>query len=709
MDDLASRSNGDACDEQPTSSIRSNRSRKIRRIYLLVSVVLIALYPFLPPPGRDTVFLVASWTATAGVLVGLRRVGPGKRRVWVLLLAALVVLNIADASAVVLPGDLVVTDTSLPDAAGYLLLLAATLALVMQQRRRNHGSIIDTSIAALALGGVLWDLVLSPNLVAQYQEGSAKLAICVVVFALCGVVGALAQLDIQRPAATALRPLIAAVTLALAGNMVVAMTIEPWLTTAAAMMFMGAYAGVGLFGLNPAASEFVTSAPLRADKLSLGRLVFLGIAVAVVPFVVGVRQLVGGGPDALVLVISSVTIAALVMVRIGQLSAQRDEAEQALLHEATHDSLTGLLDRKEFVAGVSDELARDHNIAILYLDLNRFKDVNDRFGHANGDKVLIEAAQRIRDSVRADDVVSRFGGDEFVILLRHTSPDEVETIKQRIIDALARPIPVSSELVTVGASIGSALATGDEADPEDLIIRADHAMYAAKSDATAAQEQAPAPGQRISFAPRRGRRLDGVMTDFSSWDAMYRDQRPPWDIGRPQEAFVRLADAGEMNPPVLDSGCGTGEHTLLLAERGMEVLGIDAAPAAVNLARAKAAQRGLDAEFEVGDVLALDRLGRTFATVIDCGVFHVFDDADRARYVASLASAVDAGGVLHLLCFSERTPGTTGPRRVTQGELRTAFEEGWTVERIEPAHLEVREEYAPEPAHGWLAKIVRSP
>jgi SAM-dependent methyltransferase len=196
---------------------------------------------------------------------------------------------------------------------------------------------------------------------------------------------------------------------------------------------------------------------------------------------------------------------------------------------------------------------------------------------------------------------------------------------------------------------------------------------------------------------------------FSSWDAVYRDHRAPWDIGRPQQAWTRLADAGEINPPVLDSGCGTGEHTLLLAERGLAVLGIDIAPAAVESARAKAALRGLNAAFEVGDVLALDRLGRRFATVIDSGVFHIFDDFDRHRYVASLAAVLDPGGVLYLLCFSEHTPGSTGPRRVTQAELRAAFAGGWRVDRIEPSRMEVREEYAPEPAHAWLAKIVRKP
>jgi diguanylate cyclase (GGDEF)-like protein len=487
MDDLGLRSNGAARDEQPTATVLSRRIRGVRRAYLAVSAVLVALYPFLPATGRDAVLLLASWTATACVFLGLRRVSRRHRRFWRLLLAALVVLNIADASAVVLP-SVAVTDTTLADAAGYLLLLAATLALVLKCKRKNLGRIVDTSIAALALSGVLWDLVLSPNLVPAYRVDPAKLAMCIGVFALCGVVGALAQLDIQAPAATPLRPLIAAITLAVAGNMLVAIMSEPRLITVAGMMFIGAYTGVGLFGLDPAAPESVTAAPVRPDTLSGGRLVFLGLAVAIVPLVVGTRQLIGGGPDGLVLVIASATIATLVMVRIGQLSAQRDEAEQALLHEATHDSLTGLVDRKEFVERARAELPRDPDSAMLFLDLNRFKEVNDHFGHANGDKVLVEVAQRLRDSVRAEDVVSRFGGDEFVILLRRTSPDEVETIKQRIIDALSQPIPLPGGLVIVGASVGSALATGDENDPEDLITRADQAMYAAKGNGTETQE-----------------------------------------------------------------------------------------------------------------------------------------------------------------------------------------------------------------------------
>lgn len=194
----------------------------------------------------------------------------------------------------------------------------------------------------------------------------------------------------------------------------------------------------------------------------------------------------------------------------------------------------------------------------------------------------------------------------------------------------------------------------------------------------------------------------------SSWDWAYTTGSAPWDIGRPQLVFVNLADAGEITSPVLDSGCGSGEHALMLAERGMEVLGIDLAPTAIQRAQTKAAERGLAVEFVVGDVMELQRLGRTFATIIDSGVFHTFDDADRPRYVTSLAAALRPAGVLHLCCFSEHTPGSWGPRRVTQAELRAAFADGWQVERIAAARFEVLPGIAAEPPQAWLARIVRA-
>src|SRR6478672_10894174 len=117
--------------------------------------------------------------------------------------------------------------------------------------------------------------------------------------------------------------------------------------------------------------------------------------------------------------------------------------------------------------------------------------------------------------------------------------------------------------------------------------------------------------------------------DQRGFDEMYVGV-PPWDIGRAQPEVVRLADASGFVEPVIDVGCGTGENAL------------------------------------------------------DSGVFHVFEDDERPVYVASLATALAPGGALQLLCFSDLQPGTFGPRRVTQGEIRETFADGWDVREIAP-------------------------
>jgi len=194
-----------------------------------------------------------------------------------------------------------------------------------------------------------------------------------------------------------------------------------------------------------------------------------------------------------------------------------------------------------------------------------------------------------------------------------------------------------------------------------------------------------------------------------SWDDAYAMDRPPaWDIGRPQPAFLRLADRGLLAGRLLDSGCGTGEHTLLAAARGAEATGIDVSARAIELARAKAAERGSAARFETGDVLRLGDLGLTFDTVLDSGVFHVFDDENRVRYVASLAAALRPGGHCYLMCFSDRQPGDAGPRQVSQDELRAAFGDGWAVTSIEAEAFEVnRSVFDFTSAQAWLAVIER--
>jgi cyclopropane fatty-acyl-phospholipid synthase-like methyltransferase len=200
------------------------------------------------------------------------------------------------------------------------------------------------------------------------------------------------------------------------------------------------------------------------------------------------------------------------------------------------------------------------------------------------------------------------------------------------------------------------------------------------------------------------------VSDRGRFDAAY-DGTPPWDIGRPQPVFQALANSGALRGRVLDAGCGTGEHTLLAAALGLDATGVDSSPKAIALARDKAAARQLPARFLLADALALDGLNERFDTVLDSGLFHVFDDAERPRYVAALRAVLVSGGSLFLMCFSERQPGMVGPRRVTRAEIEASFADGWQIDSIEPAQFAVTERFAPmfgaAAADAWLAKIAR--
>ncbi|KUI25343.1 class I SAM-dependent methyltransferase [Mycobacterium sp. GA-2829] len=199
------------------------------------------------------------------------------------------------------------------------------------------------------------------------------------------------------------------------------------------------------------------------------------------------------------------------------------------------------------------------------------------------------------------------------------------------------------------------------------------------------------------------------------FDDIYAGGAPPWVIGEPQPAIVDLSSRGAISGAVLDAGCGAGEHTILLAARGYDVLGIDFSARAVELARRNAADRGVAARFEEADATRLNG-GPRFDTVVDSALFHVFDDTDRPRYVQSLASVCRPGAVVHILALSDAGRGF-GPQ-VSEAQIRGAFTDGWQIEALDTttyrgvvgsAHAEAlglpvgaRVE---EPA--WLARIRR--
>ncbi|MFP8943265.1 class I SAM-dependent methyltransferase [Streptomyces fenghuangensis] len=178
-----------------------------------------------------------------------------------------------------------------------------------------------------------------------------------------------------------------------------------------------------------------------------------------------------------------------------------------------------------------------------------------------------------------------------------------------------------------------------------------------------------------------------------------------WEIERPQSALVRLARDGALRGRVLDVGCGSGDNALMIAEHGLETTGVDAAPSGIGLARRKARERGLDVRFLVWDGLALPDLGERFDTVVDVGFFHCFTSADRPAVAASIGAVVPSGGRYFLMCWSDREPGTWGPHRISGRDIEAAFADGWRIDSLEPADLEVA--FPPGTVRAWQAAMTR--
>jgi SAM-dependent methyltransferase len=199
--------------------------------------------------------------------------------------------------------------------------------------------------------------------------------------------------------------------------------------------------------------------------------------------------------------------------------------------------------------------------------------------------------------------------------------------------------------------------------------------------------------------PKLQQRLDGLYTT-----------RPPWEIGRPQHAFLRLAQQGVLRGQVLDIGCGTGEHVLMCAGLGLEATGLDLADRALRVAQEKADRRGLTAQFLHHDARRLAALRERFDTVLDSGLFHMLAPAERAAFADDLHAVLRPGGRYFMLCFSDREPRTRGvtvPYRLTRDDLMATFAGRLRVDSLEPATIEIT--LNTTGIQGWLLSGTRSP
>jgi diguanylate cyclase (GGDEF)-like protein len=172
--------------------------------------------------------------------------------------------------------------------------------------------------------------------------------------------------------------------------------------------------------------------------------------------------------------------------RLAGIAIERRRATEELVHRATHDPLTGLPNRTLLFDRLTHALARARRsgttLAVLFVDLDRLKLVNDTLGHDVGDEVLRDVAERIAGSVRPGDTVARFGGDEFIVVAEDIEPDDATVIADRIVHAVAEAITGGADRLAPTASVGLTVIAGGEADAHEAVRRADEAMYAAKDE-----------------------------------------------------------------------------------------------------------------------------------------------------------------------------------------------------------------------------------
>lgn len=212
------------------------------------------------------------------------------------------------------------------------------------------------------------------------------------------------------------------------------------------------------------------------------------------PIMLAVQTALGGQIDVPIIVAGSVVLYLLVAIRMAGMIAEREVLEKRLEFQAFHDPLTKLPNRALFSDRLEHALARVSRsraaIAVLFVDLDNFKAINDRLGHEAGDKLLVAVGRRLKESLRLGDTVARLGGDEFTILLEEDVTDEGDAVQtaERILKELEAPFDVAGRRVSITASIGIALSIPGRRDPTNLLRAADIAMYRAKNNGKARYE-----------------------------------------------------------------------------------------------------------------------------------------------------------------------------------------------------------------------------
>ncbi|HTW19407.1 MAG TPA: bifunctional diguanylate cyclase/phosphodiesterase [Mycobacteriales bacterium] len=502
--------------------------------YLVVGVVAITAYYSLPEAGvgQAAVINAVSFSATLAAGFAVWRSHGTNRTVWVALTIAMVlttVSNIGYYSYPLATGH-ALAYPSLVDVAGIASYPCFGIALwsVCRHRRRTErlGDVLDAAILAVSASALTWQFLVAPtrNTTMQLSDRAASVAfpaLDVLIFALLarylvgggwrnGAIGILSTSCVCLLAANSVYMLqLARHTYEYGGS--------------ADGLWMAAYVLLGTAALHPHADRLSEQRPRRKAQMSAERIIFLSLSVLTGPLILLFQR----GNPVFVGVVSIVSFV-LVMARVTDLNRQLASTGAQLERRATTDPLTGLRNRSAFYDSAIRRLASATGpMAMLFIDIDDFKDVNDQLGHACGDALLTAAGERLRGVIRPDDLVARLGGDEFAVLLQHlTDEAAARRVADRVIAVLTAPFRLAETTLPISASVGVAFEP-HRTDIDTLLRKADLAMYSAKGKG---KNRVEVYDEDLEHAADECSRLSNEILNAARQDQLVVDYQPLVDL-----------------------------------------------------------------------------------------------------------------------------------------------------------------------------------
>ncbi|MGN6609225.1 MAG: putative bifunctional diguanylate cyclase/phosphodiesterase [Jatrophihabitans sp.] len=451
---------------------------------------------------RDAVYQAVSCAALMAMVAGLRRNNPPQRWPWRLMILAQTLWVIGDALSTYLP-DIAHDDRwpNISDAA-YLAaypLFAAGLFLLIVQRGllRDLGGFLDSAVLQTGCTLLIWLLLAQPTYAAdQYSNIAAAVGLAYPIGDILLAALVIGLVSTSMPRSPSFRLLLLAIVLLVAAD--TGSTLQGLWSSSGAdrydLLWLASYLCWGLAALHPSMRDLGAREQSTVTTFSRTRLVAMTVAVLVGPAALAVENAMGLTMHVTAIVIGTVATFGIVVARmrlvISQLAAaygERTALQDELAHTASHDALTGLSNRADAMRAITAALQRAQRdgstTALLFIDLDGFKGVNDTYGHAAGDLVLRAVAHRLTDIVRGGDLAARFGGDEFVVLLERLAGErDAVVVAERIIAAVSEPIVFTEQTTArIGASVGIAFARDHDVDAQRLLHEADTAVYRVKA------------------------------------------------------------------------------------------------------------------------------------------------------------------------------------------------------------------------------------